>query len=136
MGKHDSPAKPLILVADDSRDTADVYGFLLEKAGYRVATAYDGLTALALAKVNRPDVAILNYLMPGMSGLDILRELRAADALTTVIITSGTNDFGPLAERAHAAGAKICVRLPCPADRLLRMVSAALAQPRGFRERP
>lgn len=127
--------KPRILVADDTRDTADVYCFLLSAAGYRVARAYDGLTALALTKVTKPDVAILNQQMPGLTGLGVLQELREAGARTKVIITSGTDDFAALAERALASGAEVCVRQPWPADRLLKMVSAVLEQPRSFRSK-
>lgn len=135
MHKNDLSLKPRILVADDARDTADVYCFLLSAAGYRVARAYDGLTALALAKVTKPDIAILNYQMPGLTGLAVLRELRDAGARTKVIITSGTSAFAEVAERALAEGAEVCVRQPWPADRLLRMVTAVLEQPRSFRSR-
>jgi CheY-like chemotaxis protein len=136
MEKRDLAVKPRILVADDTRDTADVYCFLLSAAGYRVARAYDGLTAAALAKVTKPDIAILNHQMPGLSGLGVLQELRAAGVGTKVIITSGIDDFAALAERALAEGAEVCVRQPWPADRLLRMVAAVLDQPRSFRTKP
>jgi CheY-like chemotaxis protein len=136
MHKNDTSLKPRILVADDSQDTADIYCFLLSAAGYRVARAYDGQTALALAKVTKPDIAVLNYQMPGLTGLDVLRELREAGSRTRVIITSGTEAFAELAERALKEGAEVCVRQPWPADRLLRMVSAVLEQPRSFRSRP
>src|SRR5262245_2623709 len=108
MEKKDNRAR--VLVADDMQDTADVYCFLLSAAGYRVARAYDGLTAAALAKVTKPDVAILNQHMPGLTGLGVLQELRAAGSRTKVIITSGIDDFADLAERALAQGAEVCVR--------------------------
>lgn len=135
MEKRDKAVKPRILIADDTRDTADVYCFLLSAAGYRVARAYDGLTALALAKVTKPDIAILNQNMPGMTGLTVLQELRQQGCGVKVIITSGIDDFAALAERALAEGAEVCVRQPWPADRLLRMVSAVLEQPRSFRSK-
>ncbi|MDD5301661.1 MAG: response regulator [Elusimicrobia bacterium] len=131
MRKHDFSVKPRILIADETRDLADVYGYLFTAAGYRVSRAYDGLTAAALAKVTKPDIAILNQFLPGVTGLGILEELRAAGAATKVIITSAMDDFAPLAERALAQGARFCVRQPCPAERLLRMVSSLLERPRG-----
>jgi CheY-like chemotaxis protein len=134
MENNDLRSKPRILVADDTRDTADVYCFLLSAAGYRVARAYDGLTALALAKVTKPDIAILNHQMPGLTGLAVLQELRETSAGVKVIITSGMDDFASLAERALREGAEVCVRQPWPADRLLKMVSAVLDQPRSFRK--
>jgi|GEM_PF-6096724 len=123
---HDQ-APPRILVADDARDTADVYGFLLGSVGYRVQRAYDGLTALTLAKVVKPDVAILNYSMPNLDGLEVLHELRACGVRTKVLITSGTSDFEKLYANAIAQGAEACIRQPCPTEHLLAMVARALA---------
>lgn len=118
---------PRVLVADDARDTADVYGFLLGSVGYRVQRAYDGLTALTLAKVVMPDVAILNYSMPHLNGLEVLRELRACGVRTKVLITSGTMNFERLYASAVAEGAEACIRQPCPTEHLLAMVARALA---------
>jgi CheY-like chemotaxis protein len=124
---------PRILVADDSRDVADIYCFLLTAVGYRVQRAYDGLTALSLAKVTKPDAAILNFSMPGMTGLQVLRELREAGVKTKVIITSGTAAFNELAFRSVEEGAEACVQQPCPTDRLLGMVARVLGHPHALR---
>jgi DNA-binding response OmpR family regulator len=124
MRKHDNSVRPRILIADETRDLADVYGFLFTAAGYRVLRAYDGLTASAFAKVLKPDIAILNNYLPGLTGLALLQDLRAAGSATKVIITSSLDDFAALAARARSEGAEFCVRQPCPADRLLRMVAA------------
>lgn len=123
MRKHASSSKPGILVADEVRDLADIYGYLFTAAGYDVGVAYDGLTAAALAKVKRPHLAVVNYHLPGLGALAFLKELRDAGARTQVIVTSGMDGFSALAERALAEGAKYCVRQPCPAERLLRMAS-------------
>ena len=133
MAKHDFETAPRILVADDSRDTADIYCFLLTAVGYRVQRAYDGLTALSLAKVVKPDMAILNFSMPGLTGLQVLRELREAGIKTKVIITSGTAAFNELAFRSVEEGAEACVRQPCPTDRLLGMVARVLGHPHTLR---
>jgi DNA-binding response OmpR family regulator len=132
MRKHDFSVKPRILVASEIPDLADVYGYLFTAAGYRVARAYDGLTAAALARVTKPDIAILNQHLPGLTGLGVLQELRAAGVGTKVIITSGMGEFAALAKRALAEGAEFCVRQPCPSERLLRMVAIALERPRLF----
>src|ERR1035437_2402524 len=123
MEKQNFEAAPRILVADDARDVADVYSFLLTAVGYRVQRAYDGLTALSLAKVTKPDAAILNFGMPGLTGLQVLRELREAGVKTKVIITSGTSAFNDLSFRAIEEGAEACVQQPCPTDRLLAMIA-------------
>ena len=129
MDKPDFESPCRILVADDARDVADVYSFLLTAVGYRVSRAYDGLTALALAKATKPDAAILNFDMPGLTGLQVLRELREAGVKTKVIITSGTSAFNELAFKAVELGAEGCVQQPCPTDRLLRMVAHVLGRP-------
>ena len=125
--------RPRILVADDARDVADVYCFLLSAAGYRVSRAYDGLTALSLAKVTKPDAAVLNQNMPGLTGLQVLRELREAGVQTKVIITSAAGAFNELALRAVEEGADYCVQQPCPPQNLLTMLAGALDRARGFR---
>jgi DNA-binding response OmpR family regulator len=127
---------PSILVADDDRDVADVYCFLLTAAGYRVSRAYDGLTALSLAKVTKPDAAILNFSMPGLTGLQVLRELRGAGVKTKVIITSGTSAFNELAFRSIEEGAQACVQQPCPPERLLATVARSLGKKEFDARRP
>jgi len=126
MRKHNLRVTPRILVADDERDMADVCCMLLGAAGYRVQRAYDGLTAAALAKATKPDLVILNYLMPGMTGIEVLREIRATGLSSPVIITSGVSDFTALADLALKEGAQACVRQPGPADWLLRFVPVLL----------
>ena len=132
MSDHNFKTPPRILVADDARDLADVYCLLLSTVGYRVQRAYDGLTALSLAKVTKPDAALLNFSMPGLTGLQVLRELRETGSRTKVIITSGTSTFDELVLRAVAEGAQACIQQPYPTDRLLGMIARVLAQPHGF----
>jgi DNA-binding response OmpR family regulator len=73
-----------ILVADDDRDILELVVFKLGAAGHETITATDGATALTEARRAVPDVVVLDVAMPGMSGLDVCRELRA-DAVTTAI---------------------------------------------------
>lgn len=71
-----------ILVVDDDRDLRGLVDFRLRKAGHEVLTAADAPSALALVdERGRPDLAILDVMMPGMSGLDLLVELRKRDGL-------------------------------------------------------
>jgi len=73
-----------ILVADDDRDILDLVAFKLGATGHEVITATDGATALTEARRVVPDIVVLDVAMPGMSGLDVCRELRA-DAVTTSV---------------------------------------------------
>jgi two-component system phosphate regulon response regulator PhoB len=68
-----------VLVVDDEPDIAGLVAYHLAKAGYRVTTAGDGTEALARARAERPDLVVLDLMLPGRSGLDVLAELRRAE---------------------------------------------------------
>lgn len=68
--------RPRILVVDDHPDIVEYFLFYLRQKGFRLAWAYDGVTALALAKVTKPDLVLLNIQMPRIDGVQVLRELR------------------------------------------------------------
>jgi PAS domain S-box-containing protein len=65
-----------VLVADDNRDAADSLAMLLELSGHEVRVAHDGLTALSLAQVFRPDISVLDIGMPNLSGYEVAQALR------------------------------------------------------------
>ena len=118
--------RPRILVVDDNRGIVEIFLAYLSRKGFRLAWAHDGVTGLALAKVTRPDLVILNWQMPRMDGLRVLRELRADPATRDmkVIFTSG-NLF--VAERAREAGAQDFIEYPIAMPELGAKVDKALA---------
>ena len=65
-----------ILVVDDEPDITALVAYHLAKAGYRVSTAANGTDALKAATEQRPDVIVLDLMLPGLSGLDVLQALR------------------------------------------------------------
>ncbi|MEO8450940.1 MAG: response regulator, partial [Gemmatimonadota bacterium] len=65
-----------ILVVDDEPDITALVAYHLAKSGYRVSTAGNGTDALKTAREQRPDVIVLDLMLPGLSGLDVLQELR------------------------------------------------------------
>ena len=65
-----------ILVVDDEADITALVAYHLAKAGYRVSTAANGTDALRAATEQRPDVVVLDLMLPGLSGLDVLQALR------------------------------------------------------------
>jgi DNA-binding response OmpR family regulator len=75
-----------VLVADDDADIRDLVAFKLEQAGFEVITAEDGPAALSAAHDKSPDVAVLDISMPGMSGLDVCRMLRADPSTADMMI--------------------------------------------------
>jgi two-component system phosphate regulon response regulator PhoB len=68
-----------ILVVDDEPDITALVAYHLAKAGFRVSTAHNGPDALKAAREERPDMVILDLMLPGVSGYDVLAELRRRD---------------------------------------------------------
>ncbi len=65
-----------ILIADDEKDIVELIAFNLEKEGFPVLKAYDGETALEIVRNGRPDLLLLDLMLPGIPGLDLCRILR------------------------------------------------------------
>ena len=78
------PAPARILVVEDERDIAALVAYHLTKEGYRVRTAEGGREALEAAAAERPDLMVLDLMLPGYSGYDVLTEMRRQPQLTDV----------------------------------------------------
>jgi two-component system phosphate regulon response regulator PhoB len=65
-----------ILIVEDERDIADLVGFNLERAGYEVLKAHDGISGAEMAIHQRPDLVILDLMLPGKDGYAVFKELR------------------------------------------------------------
>jgi DNA-binding response OmpR family regulator len=70
-----------VLVIEDEPNIAEAIKFILTRDGWRVATHPDGASAMAAVQRLRPDVLVLDLMLPGLSGLDVLRLIRAHDDL-------------------------------------------------------
>jgi len=81
-----------ILIADDDPDIREVLGDRLAAQGYEIATARDGVEALEALRDDRPDLAVLDLMMPRMGGMEVLQRIRdeGLDVTTLVITASGT----------------------------------------------
>src|ERR1700709_210371 len=77
-----------VLVVDDDPTITDVVGRYLTKAGFVVSTAADGPGALALVRSAQPDLVVLDLMLPGMSGLEVCRELRATTTVAVLMLTA------------------------------------------------
>ena len=80
------PGGERVLVVDDEPDIVALVAYHLAKAGYRVSTAATGPDALRAAREERPALVILDLMLPGMSGFDVLEKLRAHDATRDVAV--------------------------------------------------
>ena len=119
---------PLVLVADDDEDILQLLSFRLERAGYETVQARNGSDALRLATELRPALAVLDVMMPGLTGLEVTRELRRNDATRAmpIILLTARAQAGDISQ-GLAAGADEYVKKPFDArdltervDRLLR----------------
>src|SRR5438270_3330228 len=79
---------PTILIADDDPKITDMLRRTLAYEGYAVLTAADGKEALAQAQAHHPDLVVLDWMMPGLSGLEVARRLRAAAGMPILMLTA------------------------------------------------
>jgi two-component system response regulator MprA len=79
---------PTVLIADDDHKITDMLRRTLIYEGYGVLTAADGKEALAQAQAHRPDLVVLDWMMPGLSGLEVARRLRAAAGMPILMLTA------------------------------------------------
>jgi signal transduction histidine kinase len=118
-----------ILIVDDSEEVREFFAAALEPNGYHVDTAASGEQALRNIKSGRPDVVLLDVMMPGMSGLELLHKLRSdlAPPVPTVILCSGGD---MTQEEARHRGAFHFLRKPVHIPELLTIIEGALSQKR------
>ena len=118
-----------VLVADDDADIRDLVAFKLEQAGYRVVAVADGVQALDAVRADLPDLAVLDLMMPGLSGLDVCAEIRrdAASAHLPVIMLTARVQEQDVA-LGFATGADDYVTKPFSPRELLSRVQAVLAR--------
>jgi len=84
-------AKKTILIVEDDLAISDLLKFLLEKAGYSVLAAYDGEQALNIARTTRPDVILLDIMLPKLDGYSVNRQLQLEKNtanIPTIILTA------------------------------------------------
>ena len=118
-----------ILVADDDPDILGLVTLRLERQGYDVVTASSGAEALALARNSRPALAVLDVSMPGMTGLDVTRALRAdkaTSAIPVILLTARVQEADIAA--GLASGADAYLKKPFSPQDLREQVAALLAR--------
>src|SRR5262245_28415276 len=95
-----------ILVIEDDRIAAKMFGGWLTKAGYEVETAPDGTSGLQSIANTQPDGVLLDLLLPGANGWDVLKALRATDSFRSLPVVAYTNGYvKDMVDQAREAGA-------------------------------
>jgi len=118
---------PRILVVDDDDSVITVMQQYFATAGYRVEFAQHGGDALTLVQHDPPDLVLLDLMMPGMNGVEVLQRILALRATLPVIIVTARAD-ATLAEQTRALGAFAYVTKPFEFAYLARIVHLALTR--------
>ena len=122
-----SAAAPRVLVVDDEPDIVALVAYHLAKAGYRVSTAATGADALEICRQERPALIVLDLMLPGLSGFDVLEQLRADDATSGVAVLMLTaRREEPDRIRGLSLGADDYLTKPFSAQELVLRVGAIL----------
>lgn len=123
MSEHDHS----ILLVDDEPDILSFVGYNLEREGYKVFTAADGLTAIKLARRHQPHLIILDVMMPGMDGMETCQEIKKLPGLSRSIIaflTARGEDYSQIA--GFDAGGDDYITKPIKPKLLISRVKALL----------
>lgn len=129
MSATEPRSRPLILVADDDRDILQLVSFRLERADYEVVQANDGEEALRLVKELRPDLAVLDLMMPKLNGYDVIREIRRDEetkAIPVILLTARVQEAD--VARGFEAGADDYLKKPFSPQELRARVQAILGR--------
>jgi two-component system, OmpR family, response regulator len=121
---------PHVLLIEDEPNIAEAIRFLLTRDGLRVSHAVEGASALTLLRQDRPDLVILDHMLPGMSGLEVLTALRTDPEscdLPVMMLTARGRDR----EMAERAGADRFMTKPFSNSEMLAEVHSMLERGRG-----
>ncbi len=122
-----SLSKPYVLVVEDEAALATMLRYNLEKQGFRVEEAVDGQEALTLISEGAPDIVLLDWMLPVMSGIEVCRQIRRRPAtrdLPVIMVTARTEDQD--AVRGLNTGADDYITKPFNMDALLARMRALL----------
>lgn len=121
-----------ILVVDDERDILDLARIILKSGGYDVATAASGEEALKIISMKKPDLVLLDVVLPGVSGLEVCRRLKrypGTPPIKVVLFTALGTEVDMMLEKKDKADGYISK--PFTSKTLLNMVGRLLNDPRG-----
>ena len=127
-----SPTASILLVEDEVK-LARFIQLELDSEGYQISVAHDGLTGLTLARESPPDLVILDWMMPGMTGIEVCRRLRATGSKVPVILLTAKDEVSDRVAGLDA-GADDYVVKPFSIEELLARVRAHLR--RNHEENP
>lgn len=121
--------RPFVLVADDDRDTRELYRACFDTNGYRTAEAGTGSQTIVCAVEIVPDVLLMDYILPDVDGVTIARRLKSdpRTAAIRILMVTGNADED-LERRAAAAGIERVLLKPCLPEAVMREVSRVVSR--------
>ena len=128
--KEMSEMKGTILIVDDNREIVDSLGKLLAIEGYDILTAYDGMEALEVLETSRPDLILLDVMMPRLNGLSTLMKIRERHNIPAIILSAKTEESDKVS--GLMLGADDYVEKPYNPAELLARVQAQLRRYRAY----
>lgn len=126
--------KYTILIADDEAEVVQLVRMILEWEGYEVVAAADGLETLEQAKIEKPDLILLDVLMPKMSGLTVLEHLARSEAAAVPVIMLSVVTTRPEVQSALQRGAVAYLSKPFELKEMTRLVGQVLAMDAAKRD--
>lgn len=118
-----------ILVVDDEPDILDILRYNLEKAGYQVLTAEDGIKALHLARTSKPDLLVLDIMLPEIDGLDVCATVRRELDLPIILLTARDSETDKIV--GLEMGADDYITKPFSPREVLARIKAVLRRAKG-----
>ena len=118
-----------ILVVDDENNLVELVESYLQQEGFEVFTASNGLTALELARANKPDLVVLDLMLPGLDGIEVCRQLRQFSDAYVIMLTAKTEEVDKSV--GLSVGADDYLTKPFSPRELVARVKAMLRRPRS-----
>ena len=119
-----------ILIVDDEPSIIELLTAYLDKEGYEVSAAQDGPSAVELARTIEPDIVVLDIMLPGLDGIEVLRELRRESDVYVILLTAKTEEMDKII--GLSVGADDYVTKPFSPREVVARIKAALRRLRAL----
>lgn len=120
-------SSPLVLIVDDDPDGRNLYSYALQAAGFRVEEAADGFEAVDKGYKLKPQVILMDLLMPRLDGWEVVSWLKKNPITAGIPIVAVTGAEEEIRQMAVSAGCRAVLTKPCPSGRVVDEVRQLLA---------
>jgi DNA-binding response OmpR family regulator len=121
---HEMEDKPKVLLVDDEPGILRILTIQLKHSDLETISTTSGAEAVELARTKNPDAVLLDVLMPGMSGLEVLQRIREFSKVPVIIFTANPK----IIEIANQMGVSDCVAKPYDPDRLVEKIQSVIVK--------